>query len=169
MNNTPRYQTLPSVDLDSALITKLSNSIQKTDLLGKLDSEDVKKVTRHMIAVKIPEGDAIYIEGEPADFMSMLVTGRLGVMKETEKGKSRQIADILPGKSVGEMSMVDGKPHSATVIAGAESIVAVLSRDQMEKLIKDDPRLGANLFRSIAETISIRLRSTNNVLAQYLD
>lgn len=169
MKNTPRYQTLPPVDLDSALIKKLSASIQKTDLFGKLGDEDVNKLTRHMIAVQVPGGVAIYVEGEPADFMSMLISGRLSVMKETEKGKSRQIADILPGKSVGEMSMVDGKPHSATVIAGEASVVAVLSREQMEKLIKEDPKLGANLFRSIAETISIRLRSTNNVLAQYLD
>jgi CRP/FNR family cyclic AMP-dependent transcriptional regulator len=169
MTNTPRYQTFPPVEMDSTLVKELADSIQKTDLFGKLGNEDVEKLTRQMIAVEIPEGNALYVESEPADFMSLLVSGRLVVMKETEKGKSRQIADIMPGKSVGEMSMVDGKNHSATVVAGDKSIVAILSRAQMEKIVADDPELGARLFRSIAETISLRLRSTNNVLAQYLD
>lgn len=169
MKNIPRYLTLPPVDLDSALIKKLSDSILKTELFGKLGIEDIQILTRHMVAIEVSEGDAIYVEGEPADFMSMLISGKLTVLKETEKGKSREIAEILPGRSVGEMSMVDGRAHSATVVAGKKSIVAILGKDAMELLIEEDPRLGANLFRSFAEIISLRLRKTNNVLAQYLD
>lgn len=169
MKNTSRYLTLPSVDLNSALIKKLTSSVQKTDLFGKLSASDISKLTNSMVAVELPEGDAIYVEDEPADYVSLLISGKLTVLKETEKGKSRQIAVILPGRSVGEMSMVDGKPHSATVVAGEQSIVAVLSKDAMESLVKSDPKLGTHLFRSFAEIISIRLRKTNNVLAQYLD
>lgn len=169
MKSAPRYKTLPSVNLDSFLVNKLSNSIQKTDLFGKLSTEDISKLTKLMDAVELPQGDAIYVEGEPADYMSMLISGKLTVLKETEKGKSREIAQILPGRVVGEMSMVDGKAHSATVVADTNSTVAILSKKAMETLVKEDPELGANLFRNFAETISIRLRKTNNILAQYLD
>jgi CRP-like cAMP-binding protein len=169
MKNTSRYLTLPSVDLDSALIKKLTSSVQKTDLFGKLSISDINKLTSSMVAVELPEGDAIYVEDEPADYVSMLISGQLIVLKETDKGKSRQIAVIHPGRSVGEMSLVDGKPHSATVVAGEKSIVAILSQQAMESLVKSDPKLGTHLFRSFAEVISVRLRKTNNVLAQYLD
>jgi len=169
MKHTPRFLTLPSVELDSALVQKLSQSIQETDLFGKLSLKQVREISGHMSAVDVPEGDAIYIEGEPADYMSMLITGKLSVLKETDRGKTRQIAEISPGRSVGEMSMLDGLPHSATVVAAVESTVAILTREAMEKLISQEPQLGANLLRTLAETISIRLRKTNNVLAQYLD
>lgn len=169
MKNTSRYLTLPSVELDSILTNKLTSSVQKTDLFGKLGISDINKLTNCMVAVELPVGDALYVEDEPADYVSLLISGLLTVMKETEKGKSRQIAVILPGRSVGEMSLVDGKPHSATVVAGERSIVAILSKDAMESLVESDPKLGAHLFRSFAEIISIRLRKTNNVLAQYLD
>lgn len=169
MKKPPRYLTMPSVQIDLALIKQLTSSIHKADVLGKFSTEDINKLTKHMVAVTVAEGEAIYVEGEPADYMGMLITGKLVVLKETQKGKSRQIADILPGRTVGEMSMVDGKAHSATVIAGQESIMVILSQGAMVALIDEDPRLGANLLRNLAATISLRLRSTNNILAQYLD
>ena len=75
------------------------------------------------------------------------------------------IAEIEPGRSVGEMSIIDGLTCSATVTAQTGSSVLALTRHDFERIRADSPRLGAEIYKSISRLLSISLRRTTEDLA----
>ena len=73
------------------------------------------------------------------------------------------------GKSIGEMSVVDGMHHSATVVALEESELLLLTKHNFDMLLEKNPAVGLVMMRKIANLMSLRLRQTSGVLVDYLD
>jgi CRP-like cAMP-binding protein len=70
---------------------------------------------------------------------------------------------------MGEMSMLDGLPHSATSIATDNCILLMLTKLSYEKLAEEQPVLCNKLLTQIARLMSLRLRQTTGILLDYLD
>ncbi|MBP1749055.1 MAG: hypothetical protein H6Q52_1594, partial [Deltaproteobacteria bacterium] len=59
-------------------------------------------------------------------------------------------------------------PRSASARAVEETVVLVLTKDNFDRLIKDNPKLGIALFKKLAQMISHRLRVSDWMLAEYI-
>ena len=79
---------------------------------------------------------------------------RRGVVKGPDKGlaqgTSRRIATVGPGDVVGELSLIDGKPTSASVVADTPLEAIVLYRTRFTKLLDSTPRLYQRLLVGLA-------------------
>jgi CRP/FNR family transcriptional regulator, cyclic AMP receptor protein len=62
-------------------------------------------------------GEVIFHQGDPGDAMHLIQSGRVKVVLDAESGDEALIAIIGPGDSFGELSLIDGEPRSATVVA----------------------------------------------------
>ena len=71
--------------------------------------------------------------------------------------------------SLGEMTIVDGEPRSATAVAVASSTLAVLTQENFLLIMRDKPALSAKLLLKIAQLLSQRLRLTSGILVDYLE
>lgn len=117
-------------------------------------------LARHMHVFVAPEGSLILREGEPGNAMLLIIEGMVQVVRgDPQTGITLGILDR--GKTLGEMSLLDQKPRSATCIALHDCVLAVLSQPALEKLIDQYPRMGAAILREIARMLSHRLRRTN--------
>jgi CRP-like cAMP-binding protein len=74
-----------------------------------------------------------------------------------------------PGMTLGEMSMIDGEPRFATCIATEPSLFAVLHRDDMAKIILDQPSLGSKILVKLVSMLAARLRQTSSRLLQFME
>lgn len=101
------------------------------------------------------DGEMLVRPGEANDRVALVLRGRLRV--HLESPESEDSIEILPGECVGEMSVIDGKPVSAYVIAqsGCELLV-VEGREFVERLLVI-PRVARNLVSMLAE----RMRRSN--------
>ena len=79
------------------------------------------------------------------------------------------IASLAKGAVFGEMSLIDGSPRSASIIANEDAILLVLTKDKFFYLMDHAPRLGLKLVLKIAKSLSLRLRQTSGVLIDYLE
>jgi CRP-like cAMP-binding protein len=70
--------------------------------------------------------------------------------------------------TLGEMSMIDGEPRFATCMAIEPTTVAVLTRDDMRRIIEDAPRLGTKILLNLMTLLSQRLRRTSAKLLDLL-
>src|SRR5690606_11774132 len=89
------------------------------------------------------EPDAILIrEGDEGDFMVMLLEGSVAVRKQGRGEMPQMIATVDAGKTLGEMSMIDGEARFATCVALEPVLIAVLDRDSLARIIVEHPMLG---------------------------
>ena len=115
------------------------------------------------------QGSEVFAEGAKEAYMSIVIKGIVKVIKEDSLNRKSAIAEVGPGKTLGEMSLIDGWPRSASAVAIEDSTMLVLTRDNFEHLLSDQPQLGSQILMKLAGLLSQRLRMTNWVLVECLD
>lgn len=109
-------------------------------------------------------------EGEIGDFLVIVLTGRMRVLKHAPDGEGKVVAEAGPGAFLGEMSLIDGKPRFASCISAEPTDVAVLTRARLNALMVDHPRLGQKLLLMLLRLMAIRLRdTTTRMLPHFVD
>jgi CRP-like cAMP-binding protein len=138
-------------------------------LFEQFNLAEIRLLGHFMQVYRAQAGQEIIREGEPGDFMMLVIEGRVEVFKQDRWNTPRLIAVIDEGKTLGEMSMVDGEPRFATCVAVEPAVIAVLSRDALALIILEQPMLGAKILMQLAVMLSQRLRHTSNRLVDYVD
>lgn len=170
MSENYGYRELNPVEKDADFIAMLAHRLREgTSIFGKYHSDDFPMLAKYLEAYRADTGSAVFVEGQKAGYLCIVLEGGLDVVKETNLGRSRKITDVCPGTTIGEMSIIDGQAHSATAVASRPTLVAVLSRANLVRMVEEEPALGAKMLANIAELLSSRLRRTNDMLMDYLN
>ena len=91
----------------------------------------------------------------------IVTEGFMEVMIESGDN-SRAVVNLGQGQIIGEMSLIDQGPRSATVRAISDAvIVQVIHRDAFEKLCEENTRIGYIVMKDIAADLSFKLRHRN--------
>jgi CRP-like cAMP-binding protein len=143
--------------------------IPKAALLENFTPAEVQLLTHFMSVYRAPEGTEIIREGDGGDFMLMVIEGRIEVRKRDRWNTPQLIALVEPGRSLGEMSMIDGAARFATCVAATGALVAVLDRESLARIIVEQPMLGAKILMELVLMLSQRLRATSDRLMELLD
>jgi CRP-like cAMP-binding protein len=148
---------------------KLESTLSNSAFFGQLTPDEVRLISGLVPVYQVDRGDGVYVEGgRRAGYMCIVVEGSLDIVKDTEKGSSRKISRVSMGDTIGEMSLIDGQPHSATAIAREPVLLGVMTGEKLDYLCKEHPTIGAKLLRKVAEVLSLRLREANMELAHYM-
>lgn len=148
---------------------ELCDMIENAPMFSSLSHHEVEMLSEYMRAYRAKAGTTVFEEGSKGLFMCVLVEGRVDIFKDSPDVGKKKVAKVRPGKSMGEMSMLDGLPHSATSIASENCILLMLTKLSFEKLAEDHPVLCNKLLTQIARLMSLRLRQTTGILLDYLD
>lgn len=146
----------------------ICDMIADTMLFASLPWNDVDALSRYVQCYEVKAGTTLFREGDAGSFLCLLVKGRVEIYKEADRGRQRRLVCITRGKTVGEMSLIDNEPRSATCIVKEESVVLVLSRQSYETIIKEHPHLALQIVSRIARQMSQRMRGLNGQLVEYL-
>jgi CRP/FNR family cyclic AMP-dependent transcriptional regulator len=111
--------------------------------------------------VRLAAGDILFRAGAPADGCYRVEDGLLKVVMVSGSGAERILAFLGRGDIVGELSIIDGLPRSATVMAVRDAAVSFLSRAEFEAFADKHPAVYKSLIRLLAQ----RLRETDTVVA----
>jgi CRP/FNR family cyclic AMP-dependent transcriptional regulator len=130
--------------------------------LGILNDTDVDWMIGAGIRQDVPAGGVLIEEGKPIESMFVVLDGKLVV--STAATGAKQIARLLCGEMVGEMSFVDSRPPSASVTALEKSFVLAISRARLASKLEQDVQFAARFYRAVASFLSDRLRSTVGLL-----
>ncbi len=124
-----------------------------------LSEEDFRKIACFFESVSYPAHTVIFREGDPAEFIGFVMSGKLEVKKQTEfKGNQLIIAILTKGAPVGELSIFDEHARSATVEAVEDTSILMLRNDAFERLLKEFPDIGIKILKGFIRTLSLRLR-----------
>lgn len=137
-------------------------------LLRGMPYHDLNILGKYLQAYRVEAGVVLFQEGERNDTICFVVSGNLTIFKESEQGDRRHLATIRAGKCVGEMSLIDHSPPSATVVTEDTTTLLILTKQNIERLRDEHPRLAFDLLLKIAQLLSFRLRHTTGQLIDYL-
>jgi len=164
-----RLQNLEPLGDATQFATQIHGMISYSPLFENFNLAEIRLLSHFMQVYRAEPGVEVVREGEPGDFMMMLVEGRIEVFKQDRWNAPRIIAIIEPGKSLGEMSMIDGEPRFATCVAAERCMLAVLTRESLARIILEQPILGAKILMELVLMLSQRLRQTSSKLVSYMD
>jgi CRP/FNR family transcriptional regulator, cyclic AMP receptor protein len=111
--------------------------------------------------VRLPAGRVLFRAGDSGDGCYRIEDGLLKVTMVSGSGTERILAFLGRGAIVGELSVIDGLPRSATVVAVRHASMRCLSRTEFEAFAEKHPELYKSLVRILAE----RLRETDTKVA----
>lgn len=95
----------------------------------------------------LPGGGRLFAAGDPADTLYLLRSGRLGVFKHDEGAEPHFLGVIKPGEPAGEMALIAGTPHTATVMALRDSEILALPHDDFIAAAQQHPEVMTELAR----------------------
>ena len=95
----------------------------------------------------VPGGSTLFSAGEPSDQLYFLSAGRLGAFRREEGQDSQFVGLIRPGEPTGEMALIAGSPHSASVVALRDSEVLSLPGPLFFEAANRDPHVMTELAR----------------------
>ncbi len=111
-------------------------------------------------------GDTLFREGDAGRALFILLAGELEVLRASPGAFDTRVALHGPGDWVGEMSVIDIMPRSATVRAASTSEVLVLSSQDLDRLYRSDLRSYVMLIQNLARELSRKLRVANAIVAR---
>ena len=148
---------------------KMQALIPKCNLLENFSYGEVQALAHFMHAYRAESGVEIIREGDGGDFMLMLIEGRAEVYKRDRWNTPQLLATVEAGRTLGEMSMIDGDARFATCLAAEPTLIAVLDRESLARIIVEQPLLGAKILMELVLMLSQRLRNTSERLLGMLD
>lgn len=143
--------------------------VPKCALLENFAPAEVRLLAHFMSVYRVTAGTEIIHEGDGGDFILVVLEGEIEVLKRDKRDTPQLIASVGPGRTLGEMSMIDGEPRFATCVAAAPALVAVLDRESLARIIVEQPILGAKVLMALVLMLSQRLRSTSARLLGLLE
>jgi CRP/FNR family transcriptional regulator, cyclic AMP receptor protein len=105
--------------------------------------------------------EVLFLAGDAGDGCYRVEDGLLKVTMMSRSGTERILAFLGPGAIVGELSIIDGLPRSASVVAVRSSSLAFLSRAAFDEFTKKRPEI----YKSLVTLLATRLREADAVIA----
>ncbi len=111
--------------------------------------------------VRLAADEVLFLAGDPGDGCYRIEDGLLKVTMVSRSGTERILAILGPGAIVGELSMIDGRPRSASVVAVRAAALSFLSRAAFEAFTRKHP----DVYKTLVTLLATRLRETDAVIA----
>ena len=129
-------------------------------ILGQLDDTDVEWLSQTGERQKHPAGTTLIKAGVPTEYLYIVLDGSLSVVLIS----GFKLAAVGVGEILGEISLVDTRPPTASVVVENDCVVLAVKQRALREKLKKDQGFAARLYRALAIFLANRMRSTVNTL-----
>jgi CRP-like cAMP-binding protein len=123
--------------------------IRRVPLFSLLTGEQAQAIAEGVVKRRYRRGEVIVEQGTKSNALYILLTGRARVVTADARGREVILAVLQPGDYLGEMSLIDNEPHSATVRAEVQCDVLVLGRPEFARCLPENSSLSYAIMRGL--------------------
>jgi CRP-like cAMP-binding protein len=138
--------------------------LTRVPIFAGLPERVIDVIAGRLRIVHVVSGAQLLREGEQARSMFIVLDGELEILKRGKGGAEHKLAVLKQADCVGEMSLIDIQPRSATARARSPATLYVLDLSEIAKLYSSDVEAYALLVLNISREISRRLRCADELL-----
>lgn len=129
--------------------------LHEVDILRDLTPDEMLWLKDTTEMVTCEPGRVIYSQDDEAEVLFILKRGRVQLYRTTPDGKKLELATIGAGTFFGEMPLVGQQMHQAFAEAVEESLICVMSRDDVERLIARKPQVALRMLEVLSKRLSV--------------
>ena len=127
--------------------------IRRVPLFSMLTASQAESVASAVVKCRFKRGESIVDQGKKSNALSIILTGRARVVTTDARGREVILATMHPGDYVGEMSLIDNEPHSATVRAEIQTDVLVLGRMEFARCLPENSSMAYAVMKGLVQRL----------------
>jgi CRP-like cAMP-binding protein len=140
-------------------MTATAELLQRVPLLAALSDSDRESLAGAVGRRRYRRGDIIFQKDEPGHALFIVERGSVRISVPSAQGNDLILAVMGAGDFFGDLSLLDGRPRSASAAAAAETVLLVLERSDFIAMITSRPAAAM----AVLEAVSRRLRGTDEM------
>lgn len=126
-------------------------------LLSQLDQSDLDWIMKNGVKSELADGQVLIEKGKAIDTLFIVLDGMLE-LSGVDIGS--QPIRLGCGEVIGEISLLDSRPPTATLTACTNAVVLAVPREVLAEKLKSDVSFAARFYHSLASLLAHRLRKT---------
>ena len=127
--------------------------LRRVPLFSMLTTSQATLVADTVAKRRYKKGECIVAQGQKSDALTILLTGRARVVSSDSRGREVILAILRPGDYVGEMSLIDQEPHSASVLAEVQTDALCLSQQEFVHCLPDAGSVAYAVLRGLVQRL----------------
>jgi predicted acylesterase/phospholipase RssA/CRP-like cAMP-binding protein len=136
---------------------RLSVALHLSSLFDSLPPDVLRSLETELEMVTLLGGEVLFRQGDPGDYLCLVVSGRVSVLSERGADQRKKVAELGLGELVGEMAVVSPQPRTATIEAIRDTLLAKLTKAGYERFFAKHPGVAA---RMVQHKLVERLKET---------
>ncbi len=168
LNGKTGFDDLELLGSGTSYMVEIADMLERADMFRNMSRAEVDCFSRYVQAYDAPVGAEVLIEGDRESCMFVVAEGKLDILKKADADETKKIATVRSGKTIGEMSLLDGLPHSATAVVVDSAVLLLVTKTNFDRMLKEQPEVALRIVHRMATLMSLRLRQTSGVLIDYL-
>ena len=135
--------------------TMLSNLdlLRRVPLFSLLTVTQAEVISGAVTKQRYKRGEVLVEQGQKSNALAILLTGRARVVSADSRGREVILATLGPGDYIGEMSIIDNGPHSATVRAEVQTDVLLLGRADFARCLSENASMSLVVMRGLVKRL----------------
>lgn len=131
--------------------------LRSIDMFDRTPGYALAAVAAIVEEIEVSSGETFIHEGSFGDSMYIVVEGEVEVYSD-----EKSIIRLGPGKSVGELAVLDPEPRSASVSAVVDSFLFRIGKDAFDEVLADRPEISYGVIRALCQRIRDQGRLVTN-------
>ena len=127
--------------------------IRRVPLFSMLTESQAISVADAVVKRRFKRGEVIVEQGKKSNALFILLNGRARVVTADSRGREVILATLQPGDHIGEMSLIDNEPHSATVRAEVQTDVLMLGRTEFARCLPENSSMAYAVMRGLVQRL----------------
>ncbi|HDT12601.1 MAG TPA: cyclic nucleotide-binding domain-containing protein [Candidatus Marinimicrobia bacterium] len=151
---------------------RIKDAIKNVNIFRNLTDKEISEVKNAVYNRTYKKGDYIFKQGHPGNGMYIILTGTIQIIQEKfigDEKKEEVLATLREGDFLGELSLLDEAPRSASALCTEITEAMGFFRGDLMDVVNRKPVLGSKIILNIARVLGERLRTTNQMLSELQD
>ncbi len=143
--------------------------LKANELFKNLDNDELTKLAALVSVKTAPKNTYVINEGDESSAMYLIKKGKADVIVNNEDGKKMILTTLVEGDHFGELSLIDGAPRSATVVALEKCEFIVLHKDNFFTLLKENNNFAIDVIKYLCKQLRFVTHTAQDIalLATY--
>lgn len=145
---------------------EIARFLEDVDIFSPLSDQERLSIASVLTLHEYGAGEALFREGEAGTEMFILREGEIAIEMESSGGETMEIATLSGGDFLGEMSIFEDAPRSATCRSKGRSVLYGLSMEEFSRLMEERPLVAIRVMNRMLRIVASRLHRSSAFLSE---
>lgn len=131
-------------------------------LLEDIGNTRLNKISKIIKKFSFKKGEQLFKEKDETRGLYLIHSGKVEISKVTPDGWRQTLAVLTSGHFFGELSILEKRRHEASAVAVEDTEILLITKEDFERLMKEDIALACEIIKKIALVMSKNLRRMND-------